>query len=247
MGVVNVTPDSFSDGNLHFAPDAAIAHAEQLFDDGATMVDIGAESTRPNATLLTSEEEWRRLAPVLAAVLAAHPGAISLDSHHPETIKRAVAAFGPVFLMNDVTGFNNPDMVTTAAYYRLGCIVSHMPSQFGADIQAAHQGPLITDMRQVKDELLERYAALVATGVPSDRIILDPGIGFGKTPELNRALLEFPKQLPEHQVLIGYSRKRFLGDARFDLAPNLAAGQVAVSAGATILRVHDVAGHRRLT
>jgi dihydropteroate synthase len=122
-------------------------------------------------------------------------------------------------------------------------IISHLP---GADIQAAHQGKLVDDMQQVKTDLLARAAELEAKGLKRDQIILDPGIGFGKTPELNRELLKFAEQVPDYKVMIGYSRKRFLGEDRMELAPNLAAGRIAIQAGAAYLRVHDVAGHRQL-
>jgi len=246
IGIVNVTPDSFSDGGLYFSPDAAVAHVEQLFQDGASLVDIGAESTRPGAVPLSPEEEWQRIAPILQEVLPRHAGLILLDSHHPETIERAASAFGSIFHINDVTGFNDSRMVEVAARYKLPAVVSHLPSQFATDIQRAHKGPLISDIQQVRTELLDRQAVLLAAGVPESAIILDPGIGFGKTPELNMALLEFARFVPDHQVLIGYSRKRFLGDNRFDTESNLAAGRIAVAAGAAYIRVHDVVVHRTL-
>jgi len=246
MGIVNVTPDSFSDGNRYFAPDVATRRVAELFAAGAALVDIGAESTRPQATPLTSDQEWRRLQPVLDVVMPAYPNRLSIDSRHPETIDRLARAYGSRFLINDVSGFNDPQMIAVAARHGLGCIVSHLPAAVGTDIQAAHAGSLLGDLDTVTRELLTRHGELVTAGVSPEGIILDPGIGFGKTPELNQRLLRFPAELPGYPVLLGYSRKRFLGDDRFEIEPNLAAGRIAIAAGAAYLRVHDVAAHAAL-
>ena len=243
MGIVNVTPDSFSDGNKYFAPDAAIKRVEEVFAQGASLADIGAESTNPRSSSLTPDIEWDRLKPVLKQVFPKYDDKISIDSYHPETIDKIARTFGNHFILNDVTGFNDPRMIKIVAAHGLRCIVSHLPAHVGADIHAAHAGKLIDSVQIVRDELLERYAQLCAAGVPADRIILDPGIGFGKTPELNIQLLEFPKLLPGHAVMIGYSRKRFLGEDRFNVEVNLAAARIAIAAGAAYLRVHDVAAH----
>ncbi|TAH32524.1 dihydropteroate synthase [Candidatus Saccharibacteria bacterium] len=246
VGILNITPDSFSDGGLFLEPTAALQQLKQLFDDGASLVDIGAESTRPGAEALTPEQEWQRLAPVLEVALSKYPNRISLDTFHPETVSRAAAEFGAHFIVNDVTGFSNPAMVQIAAKHKLRCIVSHLPRESHGDIQAAHKGLLVDDEQVVRQELLRRYDDLVAAGVPAEGIILDPGIGFGKTPELNRRLLRFAELVPHNPVMIGYSRKRFLGEHRFETEPNLAAGRIAVATGAAYLRVHDVAAHRGL-
>lgn len=243
MGIVNVTPDSFSDGNKYFAPTAAIRHVRELFAQGAALVDIGAESTRPHATPLTPDQEWERLEPVLNQVMPNYADRISIDSRWPETIDRVARTFGSQFIANDVTGFNNPDMVTVVARHGLRCIVSNLPARVGTDIQAAHAGPLVGDVETVKNELLARHTELVDAEISPKRIILDPGIGFGKTPELNTQLLKFPALLPDYTILLGYSRKRFLGDNRFDIEVNLAAARTAIKAGAAYLRVHDVAAH----
>jgi dihydropteroate synthase len=121
--------------------------------------------------------------------------------------------------------------------------VSHLP---GLDIQIAHQQKPIDSVERVRTDLSQRLAELGDLGLPANRIILDPGIGFGKTMELNAQLLRFAKEVPGHEVMIGYSRKRFLGDNRMELAPNIEAGKIAKAAGAAYLRVHDVAGHREL-
>ncbi len=246
VGILNVTPDSFSDGGLFLEPATALQQLRRLFDDGAALVDIGAESTRPGAEALTPEQEWQRLAPVLKVALSIYPDRISLDTFHPETVLRAAKEFGPHFIVNDVTGFSNPAMSRVVAQHKLRCIISHLPHQFHGNVQAAHKGTLLDDEQVVKQELLQRQDELVAAGVPAKGIILDPGIGFGKTPELNQKLLRFAKLIPNHPVMIGYSRKRFLGGRRFETEPNLAAGRIAIAAGAAYLRVHDVAAHQAL-
>lgn len=242
VGILNITPDSFSDGGDYVNPTAAIARAEALFQSGAALVDVGAESTRPGATALAWQEEWRRLEPVLTVLIPKYPGKISLDSYHPETIRTAFA-IGPI-IVNDVSGLNSPAMLAVVAELKPTVIVSHLPE---ADIQKAHQTTPITDVQQVKHDLLVKDELLRSYGLQNNQIILDPGIGFGKTPEVNRQLLRFAELVPKKLVMIGYSRKRFLDKHRLELAPNLAAGQQAVASGAAYLRVHDVTGHQQLT
>ncbi|HKR81498.1 MAG TPA: dihydropteroate synthase [Candidatus Saccharimonadales bacterium] len=245
VGILNVTPDSFSDGGLYEQTEAAVRHAEELFQDGASIVDIGAESTNPRSTAMAAAHEWERLQPVLAQLLPKYAGKISLDTYHPETMALAARAFGPHFIVNDVTGMNNLAMRQAIAQYGLRCIVSHLPARFGTDIQAAHKDAIMDDEQTVLRELLVRRGQLMALGVAKQDIILDPGIGFGKTMPLNRRLLGLAKLVPDSAVMIGYSRKRFLGEQRFELAPNLQAADVAVQAGAKYLRVHDVAAHAK--
>jgi dihydropteroate synthase len=242
VGIINITPDSFSDGGKFIEPKPAFKQAEALFKDGASLVDVGAESTRPGAVPITAYEEWQRLEPVLPALLAAYPGRISLDTRHAETAERALA-LGDV-IINDITGMNDPAMRGVVARHNARCIVSHLPG--GLDVQLAHQQKPVDTVERVRIDLLERVAELGGLGLPADHIILDPGIGFGKTPELNRRLLSFAKEVPGHAVMIGYSRKGFLGEHRMQLAPNLSAGKIAKAAGAAYLRVHDVAGHKSL-
>ena len=241
VGILNVTPDSFSDGGEFFDPAKAIAQAEKLFADGAALVDVGAESTRPNATPLTSDEEWDRLEPVLQDLLPRYPGKISLDTYHPETVRKAYE-IGPV-IVNDVTGMTNPAMIDVVVELQARCIVSQLPA---TDVQTAHHQELLDDIEDVRQDLLRKEAELIKRGLPAENIILDPGIGFGKTPELNRKLISFASLLPNECVMIGYSRKRFLRENRMELKPNLAAGRSAVASGAAYLRVHDVAGHATL-
>ncbi len=241
VGILNVTPDSFSDGGQYFDPTMAISQADKLFADGASIVDVGAESTRPNATKLTADQEWQRLQPVLEVLIHKYTGKISVDTYHPETIRRALA-IGPV-IVNDVTGMNTPDMINIVAELKPMVIISHLPDM---DIQLAHQTTPITNVNQVKDDLLAKAQQLIDRGLPINRIILDPGIGFGKTPDVNVQLLKFAELVPSFDVMIGYSRKRFLGENRMELAPNLDAGRIAINSGAKYLRVHDVAGHTQI-
>ncbi|MEI7918188.1 MAG: dihydropteroate synthase [Candidatus Saccharibacteria bacterium] len=241
VGILNITPDSFSDGGQYFDSATATLQADKLFVDGASIVDVGAESTRPNAIKLTADEEWQRLQPVLEVLIPKYTGKISLDTYHPETVRRALA-IGPI-IVNDVTGMNNPDMVDVVAELKPTVIISHLPDM---DIQTAHQTMPISDINQVKDDLLAKAQQLIDRGLPKSQIVLDPGIGFGKTPEVNVQLLKFAGLVPDYDVMIGYSRKRFLGEDRMELAPNLDAGRIAIKSGAKYLRVHDVAGHTQI-
>jgi dihydropteroate synthase len=241
VGILNVTPDSFSDGGEFDEPATALKQAVRLFDDGASLLDVGAESTRPGAQALSTEAEWQRLSQILQRLIKLYPEHISVDTYHPETAAKALE-LGDV-IINDVTGMNNPAMVDLVAGRKTRCVISHLPA---ANPQAAHSGELVDSMRQVVDDLLAKAELLRKKGLPAEKIILDPGIGFGKTEELNWKLLEFAAEVPDYPVMVGYSRKRFLGDKRMELGPNLEAGRTAIEAGAAYLRVHDVAGHRQL-
>jgi dihydropteroate synthase len=248
IGILNLTPDSFSGDGL-WRDDVSyvekvIECIDKLWRDGADMIDIGAESTRPNATKQTDKDEWGRLEAILQKVLNFEmPIRFSLDSYHPQTIRQA-AEYG-LFFINDVTGMADPKMRQVVAETGLPVIISHLPSIVNGDIQAAHQlgDRLYDDIEQVRYELYERVGQLELLGVDRSKIILDPGIGFGKTAELNYQLLQFAKVVPDFPVMIGYSRKRFLGENRMELAPNLAAYKIAAESGASYVRVHDVAGH----
>ena len=241
VGILNVTPDSFSDGGLYTNPQKAIERAVQLFKDGADIIDIGSESTRPNAPAISFREEWSRLEHILPKLLETYPGMISLDTYHPETVLRALD-LGEV-IINDVTGMQNPKMVEIVAKYKPICIVCELPA---TDVQKAHSGELLNDIEKVKRDLLLKRSELITRGLNKKDIILDPGIGFGKTPELNRKLLRFAEEIPDSPVMIGYSKKRFLGEHRMKLETNLKAGKIAIKSGAAFLRVHDVEGHRQL-
>lgn len=244
VGILNITPDSFSDGGEWNHHSSAVKRAEDLLVQGAAIIDIGAESTRPGASELNADEEWSRLQPVVTRLLH-HDNALSIDTYHPETILKCVEILDD-FIVNDVTSLHNPAMQEIVSRYGLRCIVSHLPAAVDGRIQAAHRKRTVDSEQQVVDELGERIEVLKRQGILKQNIIVDPGIGFGKTPELNVALLGFAKHFPRHQTMIGYSRKKFLGEHRMQLETNLAAGRIAIAAGAAYLRVHDVAGHMSL-
>jgi dihydropteroate synthase len=248
VGILNVTPDSFSDGGLYEKPEDALRHADDMFAEGAVLVDVGAESTAPHSPKIGPAEEWRRLEPILPVLLERYPGQISLDTRHPETAERALG-IGRV-MINDMTCMTNPYMVKAVVDNGACCIIGHIP---GNDVHAVHSGKLLDDIYQVRDDLFDREARLLQAGLSPHDIILDPGIGFGKTPELNAGLLSFAEVAPGHQVMIGVSKKRFIhdyfvgeGETRYDIEPNRRAARIAIASGARYLRVHDVAGHREL-
>jgi len=244
VGILNITPDSFSDGGKYTSTDSALKHAERLYTDGADIIDVGAESTRPGAEQLSDDEEWMRLAEIWPKLVQKYNGKLSLDTYHPATVRKA-SEYGD-FIVNDVTAFADPEMIDTVSELNLRCIISHLPFAAKGNIQAAHTGKLVETVAQVRDELLEKRELLIRAGIRKDQIILDPGIGFGKTPETNWELLKFAEHVPDSDVMIGYSRKRFLGENRMDNEPNLAAGKIAIESGAKYLRVHDAAAHREL-
>ncbi len=250
VGILNVTPDSFSGDGIHDSAKSAATQAAEMFANGADYVDVGAEATNPWAKPISAEEEWARLEPVLSLLMPEYPGKLSIDTHHPETIAKIAALFGTDFIANDVTGMNNPKMREMVASHNLMCIISHLPPKFGTDIHKAHANAELDSMEEVLETLVRRIDGLLKLGLGLEKIILDPGIGFGKTMRLNWDLLQFPAAARdsgiENPVLIGYSHKRFLGENRFDVKPNLEAGRLAIDSGAAFLRIHDVAPHYTL-
>ncbi|MEK7594098.1 MAG: dihydropteroate synthase [Patescibacteria group bacterium] len=243
VGILNVTPDSFSDGGLYSAPEVAVQRTEELFRDGADLVDIGAESTRPEATPITWQEEWGRLSPILPKLIPVYGERLSLDTYHPETAEAALN-IGPI-IINDVSGMSEA-MMDIVAKYQARCVIGHIPE--GTDTKTAHEGDLIDDVEVVVRDLMVKVDKIQAKGLAKEKIYLDPCIGFGKTQALNEKLLEFAKEVPDFPVMIGYSKKRFLGtdDERKDKKKNQDAGQTATDAGAAYLRVHDVEWYSEL-
>lgn len=244
MGIVNVTPDSFSDGGKFEHVDAAIAHGLQLATDGAAIVDIGGESTRPGATPVDPAEECERVLPVVRA-LAAEGLIVSIDTRHALTAERAMEAGARI--INDVTGFVEPDLVKVAAATGARVVINHSPTDDPRTMQAH---ALYTDVvAEVRDFLARRIDECHAAGITD--IVIDPGIGFGKTTEHNLALIAALEHLSDlrRPVLVGVSRKRFIGalsgEAPADrrIGGTIAAGLAAVAHGASILRVHDVYEH----
>lgn len=245
MGVVNVTPDSFSDGGRFFDEAAATAHARKLLADGADILDIGGESTRPGAEPVPADAELARVLPVIQAVRRDSDVPISIDTAKSAVARAAVAAGATIW--NDVTALRGaPDSADTAA--ELGCQVVLMHMQ--GEPRTMQDDPRYDDVvAEVRDFLAERAEAAMAAGVSRDRILLDPGIGFGKRLEHNLALL---RGLPDLAALgfplvLGVSRKRFIKaidssaeSADDRLGGSLAAALQGAARGAAILRVHDV-------
>lgn len=241
MGIVNVTPDSFSDGGRFFAPEAALAQARKLAADGADIIDVGAESTRPGHTPLSADEEWARLAPLLDALVAQSGVPVSIDTYKAQTARRALAA--GVTVINDIWGLQrDPDMAPTIAEAGAGVVVMHNRADVSPQID------IVSDMLAFFEDSLNIAAA---AGLPESRVILDPGVGFGKTREQDFAALRAVPELLRfgRPVLIGVSRKRLFGallgaevDAR--LIATVAANLIAAMQGARVFRVHDAAEHK---
>jgi dihydropteroate synthase len=243
MGVVNVTPDSFSDGGQYLDPHAAVEHGRRLIGEGAEMLDVGGESTRPGADAVPAEEELRRVLPVVAG-LAGAGAAISID-----TSKAAVAAAsldaGASFV-NDVTAFRgDPELAGLVAGRGVDCCLMHMLGTPRTMQDDPRYDDVVSD---VKAFLEQRLAFAVAEGVAEERVMLDPGIGFGKTVEHNLALLARLDEIVAlgRPVVFGVSRKSFLGkitgrEPAGRAVATAAANVLALERGASVFRVHDVA------
>jgi dihydropteroate synthase len=246
MGVLNVTEDSFSDGGRWLDPTAAVAQALRMIGEGADLIDIGAESTRPGAPPVPAEVEAGRLLPVLRA-LADCGRPLSVDTRKPE-VMRAVLATGLADMINDVAGFGSAGAVDAVCDAQAACCVMHMQG----DPLTMQRAPAYRDVvAEVRRSLAARVSALQHAGVDRARIVVDPGIGFGKTLEHNLALIaRLPELLGDGlPVLIGMSRKSMIGaitgrDVDHRLPGSLAAMLAAVARGARIVRVHDVAATR---
>ena len=242
MGVVNVTPDSFSDGGVHFDPDAAAAAARRMVGEGAAIVDVGGESTRPRSDGVSVEEELRRVAPVLERLGGDVP--VSIDTAKSEVARRALEHGAE--LVNDVTALRgDPELVDVIADSEVYLCLMHMQGE----PRTMQDDPRYGDVAsEVAAFLEQRLGFAVAEGVPEERICLDPGIGFGKTPEHNFELIRRLDVLLTlgRPVVIGFSRKsslrRLVGSDDL-LAASVAAAVSAYEHGASILRVHDVKPH----
>jgi len=239
MGVVNVTPDSFSDGGKFLDTQAAVAHARKLVDEGADLVDVGGESTRPGAPAVSAAEELKRVLPVVEAV-ADLP--VSVDTRKPSVMQAVLAAGAS--MINDVQALLAPGAIEAVANSGCGVCLMHMQG----DPQTMQRGPQYGDVvNEVKAFLAQRVAACEQAGIARDRLVADPGFGFGKTAGQNLTLL---KRLSEFAglgvpLLAGWSRKSSLGritgrESGDRLAGSVAAALLALLGGAKILRVHDV-------
>jgi dihydropteroate synthase len=246
MGVVNVTPDSFSDGGLYLDPEAAIAHGRELLGEGADILDVGGESTRPGAAEVVVEEELRRVLPVVAGL--AGEATVSVDTMKAAVAAAALAAGAAI--VNDVTALRgDPEMATVCAEGGATVILMHMVGTPRTMQDDPRYGDVVVEVR---DFLAERLEAAVAAGIAEERIWLDPGIGFGKTAEHNLELLRRLGELGElgRPLVVGTSRKSFIGRVdgsgpRDRVGGTVASSLLAAGAGADVLRVHDVAAMRQ--
>lgn len=252
MGILNVTPDSFSDGGRYFDEDAAIRQALRMWEDGADLIDIGGESTRPGADEVQALEELRRVMPILED-LVRREIPVSIDTYKPQVAKRALEAGASV--LNDITGLRDPEMIEVAAAFEANVCIMHMQGTPRTMQQNPRYKNVVVD---VKEYLI--HAAMLAEdrGVAKDRIWIDPGIGFGKTVEHNLALLRHLDEFARtgYPVLAGVSRKSFIGrvlGSEKDPLPleerlegTLALQALAQMQGARIIRAHDVRAARRV-
>jgi dihydropteroate synthase len=243
MGVLNVTPDSFSDGGLHTSVEAAIARAERMAEEGAAIVDVGGESTRPGAEPVSAEEEIRRVVPVIERLVGRIRASISVDTSKPEVIRAAIAAGAS--MVNDVRALRLPGALAAAAGSGAAVCLMHMQGEPGTMQDQPRYADVVAEVRGF---LAARVAACAAAGIPRERICVDPGIGFGKTAGHNLALLAKLADLGVDglPVLIGVSRKALVGIITGRAPGDRVAGSVAFAAlavahGASIVRAHDVA------
>jgi dihydropteroate synthase len=243
MGIVNVTPDSFSDGGDFSSTDSAVQHGLKLVEEGADILDIGGESTRPNASTVALQEELDRVIPVIEALVARGVGVpISIDTYKPQVMQAALCAGASI--VNDVRALQEATALEIVANHDAGICLMHMQGT----PQTMQNNPSYTNVvTEVADFLIQRANACVEAGIQKDRIILDPGFGFGKTREHNITLVKQLQHLVtlDYPLLVGLSRKSVLGqvtgndvDAR--LFASIAAAVISAMKGAKIVRVHDV-------
>ena len=248
MGIVNVTPDSFSDGGLFASVEAALDHARQLIGEGAAIIDIGGESTRPGAAAVDEREEIRRILPVIETLASIYPAVcLSVDTCKPGAARAAVASGARI--INDVTGFRDPSMIAVATETGAGLVVMHMQG----NPRTMQQDPSYIDvLAEICAFFEDRHAALTAAGVDSGAIVFDPGIGFGKSLDHNLEILRHLDQLSVRgrPLLLGVSRKSFIGrilgsDPIDDRNwPTVAITSYAREQGVALHRVHEVRPNR---
>ena len=241
MGILNYTPDSFSDGGMYFTPEKALEHALKMQEQGADIIDIGANSTRPDAVILGAAEEKERLIPVLEAVRGKITAAVSVDTFYPACAEAALKSGADI--INDVSGVFNPETAKLAAKYGAGYIVMHNPC--GSAAASEYPDGVVADLRKFFIDAIELAAKF---GLPKEQLCLDPGFGFGKTYEDNLEILRDLQWLKFKGValLAAGSRKRFIGTASGEEnsalrdSGTVAAHTAAIAGGADIIRVHDV-------
>ena len=242
MGILNITPDSFSDGGDFFSPEQAVAHAARMVEAGAAIIDVGGESTRPGAPPVSVDEELRRVIPVIEALQASLSVPVSVDTRKPEVMQAAVVAGAG--LINDVNALQAPGAVEQAAQLGVPVCLMHMQGTPESMQKQPEYGDVVAE---VKDFLTGRASLCMQQGIAREQILLDPGFGFGKTTTHNLLLLQHLEQLVAsgYPVLAGLSRKSMIGkvlglpvDKR--LYPGVALAVLAVWKGATMVRCHDV-------
>ena len=244
MGILNVTPDSFSDGGAHFSIATALDHARRMIMEGAGIIDIGGESTRPGAVVVPAAEEIARTAPVIAALRGEWHGLISIDTSKAAVATAALAAGADI--VNDVSGLlADPKMPAVCAASGCGVVAMHMQGSPRTMQQAPHYADVVAELREF---FAERFAALTASGIAADRLCFDPGIGFGKTLDHNLSLLRALADLAPagRPLLLGVSRKSFIGKILGTDAlearewPTIALTSNAREQGVMLHRVHAV-------
>ena len=243
MGVLNVTPDSFYDGGRFADPAAAVAHAQRMAEEGAAIIDIGGESTRPGAHSIDSAQELARVLPVVERVAARVPSLISVDTSNPELMRRAAAA--GAHMINDVRALRMPEALQAAAESNLAICLVHMLGEPPDMQRAPHYHDVVAE---VSAFLEERVRACTAAGIEHERLALDPGFGFGKSTAHNLQLLQRLEELARLglPLVVGLSRKSLLAaltgrGQEGRLAGSIALAALAVARGARIVRAHDVA------
>ena len=243
MGIVNVTPDSFSDGGQHANPEAAVAHALSLAAEGADILDIGGESTRPGAPAVSESEELARVIPVIEQLAEQTEAALSIDTQKPAVAEAAISA-GAVIINDIAANRTEPQMWKIVAATRAGYVAMHMQGTPQTMQDAPEYTEVVAEVRAFFEERLERFTK---AGLNAEQVMFDPGIGFGKTVEHNLALLAGLERFTnmKRPLLVGASRKSFIGrltEAAVEdrLAGSLACVCRAAEAGAAVLRVHDV-------
>ncbi len=252
MGIVNITPDSFSDGGKYIQPEAALQRIQDLAAEGAAVIDLGAQSTRPGASPLTAKEEWQRLEPVLRLLrreFEYRPASplISLDSYHPAVIEQAFHEY-PIDWINDVSGGSDPNVLEIVARHSCNIVLTHsltVPASKG-DVLPFEKAPMSYCLEWAE----QKISALQAFGIAKEKIIFDPGVGFGKTPLQSAALLHAARALKRTgcEVLVGHSRKSFLdflAAASERDSETVGVSHFLAKQGVDYLRVHHVAAHQK--
>lgn len=248
MGIVNVTPDSFSDGGQYFAPEDAVVHARRLIDDGADFIDFGAESTRPGAQSVSAREELERLLPVLKPLRKRCGALVSIDTYKSDVAR--VCLREGADMINDISGLHfDPKLARVIARAKAACVVMHIKGK----PRTMQRKPVYQDlMGDIGAWLADSVSCAAEAGIPQEQVVIDPGIGFGKTVDDNFTILRRLRELKSlgQPILVGPSRKSFIGatlnlPVQERLSGTLAASVLAVANGASILRVHDVRAVRQ--